>query len=168
LGLHDVLGWDKKTCNEPSSRDCGSESRKPRWTPNRLRTGAVMKGETMTITDFLLARIAEDEVAVAVFPGRHWHYDYGDVRDDLGNGFDSIVLEVGYEGCCQAGITEHIARYDPARVLAECAAKRAIVQLHGETTREGYENAAAYLWDALYALASVYANHPDYRREWAL
>ena len=90
----------------------------------------------MNITEFLEARIAEDEAEAQVAKAEFTHGGYG----------------------C----------YGPARVLAECAAKRAIVQLQGEATREGYDNAAAYLWDALFALASVYRLHPDYQQEWAV
>ena len=56
---------------------------------------------------------------------------------------------------------EHIALNDPARVLAECAAKRAILAMHpmcgsvaGESCRE------------LRILAAVYADRPDYNEEW--
>ena len=52
-------------------------------------------------------------------------------------------------------VAGHIARHDPARVLAECDAKRRIVErrnhLDGPTLR---------------ALAAVYADHPDWREEW--
>ena len=90
----------------------------------------------MTLTEFLLARIAEDEKW-------RWHIDYCRALDD---------------GACDCQATE--------RVLAECEAKRRIVALHREAWRAGYENAAAYLQDALVAHAATYADHPDYRQEW--
>ena len=40
----------------------------------------------------------------------------------------------------------------PFAVLAECKAKRAIMK--------------DAFWDTLTALATVYADHPDYREEW--
>jgi hypothetical protein len=82
---------------------------------------------------------------------------------------------------------DHIARHDPARVLAECAAKRAIVEEHQpvDYTSMGMESPNAchicgidagmgeweWLRDSwpcptLRALAAVYADHADYRDEW--
>ena len=107
----------------------------------------------MTITEFLLARIAEDEAAL--------------------------------NGPCRATLSSD----DPARVLRECEAKRRIVEAHpltrnvvpvwsGETPGVACANCAALgrgdgdivedigPCDTLCALASVYADHPDYREEW--
>lgn len=64
---------------------------------------------------------------------------------------------------------EHIARWDPARVLAEVAAKRRII--------EHVVRGRAYYWDTdntlfppglaiLGALALPYADRPGYRDEW--
>lgn len=80
---------------------------------------------------------------------------------------------------------EHIARHDPARVLREVAAKRAIVKLHEQvpaTPRRGQENPPATgchwcnEWDGLTwaggvcdtvrLLASAYSDQPGYREEW--
>lgn len=67
----------------------------------------------------------------------------------------------------------HMARHDPARVLREVAAKRAIVALAAKTREwtdgsagatAGY--AAVIVSDTLYALATVWSDHPDYRAEW--
>ena len=63
------------------------------------------------------------------------------------------------------------ARHDPTRVLAECAAKRAIIALFNPDdkteTWDGEAWRASGIEDALLALAAVYADHPDYRQEWA-
>jgi len=68
---------------------------------------------------------------------------------------------------------EHIARHDPQRVLADVAAKRAIVD--GFTTldnsRDRLHDAGLHLqWNVLRtvarALALPYADHPDYDEEW--
>lgn len=93
-----------------------------------------------TLSDFLLARIAEDEAAA-----REW-YSTGTVdqrRDDFW--------------------------------LAECEAKRRIVSEHGGQPPyhvdpcDAHDAAGATIpCDTLRALASVYADHPDYRPEWAL
>jgi hypothetical protein len=132
----------------------------------------------VTITEFLLARIAEDEAtaSAAAQYGARWHWDasFGDLCNDAScpygmlvasNGapadVDAVLMEVhGYDVHEAWMGADHIARHDPARVLAECAAKRAIVAL-GEFTEGSY-------WDALGALAAVHAGHPDYDPEWAL
>jgi len=71
----------------------------------------------------------------------------------------------------------HIIRHDPARVLREVEAKRAVLAQY-ESAREqvrhpvSAENRAAArvaqgeLEDVLRLLAAVYADHPDYREEW--
>lgn len=101
--------------------------------------------ETLTLTDFLLARLDEDERAP-----REWQ-------------------RVGGEAGSVAA----------RRLLAEVAAKRRIVEQHRwrvaqDAHEDDYEvrllaEARCEELDAvLRALASVYADHPDYRAEWAL
>jgi hypothetical protein len=73
----------------------------------------------------------------------------------------------------------HIARHDPAAVLAEVAAKRAVIELY-ETARTALEasagtvlagatklNLRAYA-NALRALAAPYAERPGFKPEWRL
>lgn len=68
----------------------------------------------------------------------------------------------------------HIARHDPARVLADVAAKRAIVEAYegAELERGDDPNDETRIADAttlrwvVCVLASAYAQHPDYREEW--
>lgn len=135
--------------------------------------------EAVTITEFLSARIDEDEKAVAGFPGKSWAYVYGSVEDDhlSPNGFPGTVIDVGYEGCYQDGALQHVARWDPTRVLAECAAKRAIVEgmLQIERDPKALLLEPLVSWQYKHTLewfirpfAAVYASHPDYRQEWAL
>lgn len=99
----------------------------------------------MTLTEFLLARIAEDEAAAraatgaAVFSHQTGSWQFETVS---GPGYESsIVFAVTDSGAKTqaADLTaawegqergEHIARWDPARVLAECEAKRRIVSHH--------------------------------------
>jgi len=108
----------------------------------------------MTITDFLLARIAEDEAALertGPFP----HSTHG--RDLVGT----------YRADCP----DCIGVPSRKRVLAECAAKRAIVSECRPGTLDdldsGEDAQPAPMWVAR-ALAAVYADHPDYRQEWAV
>ena len=100
----------------------------------------------MTITEFLEARIAEDEAEAK------W---------------------VEAEGDHGSSPVQH-----PARVLAECAAKRAIIKqnqsyVEAAAEREGIAFVGARCWqevtgDVLKLFAAVYADHEDYRQEWAL
>lgn len=88
--------------------------------------------ESHHITEFLLARIAEDEaVARAATPGP-WRTDgtaIGGARHQpvVKGGFDSAG---SLQDACAPWDAEHIAHWNPARVLAECEAKRRIVELH--------------------------------------
>ena len=120
----------------------------------------------MIITEFLEARIAEDETVAREATTGPWTYqDYAHVGSyDFAHVFapdpddSSAVLGVSL-GTLREDAA-HIARHDPARVLAECAAKRAIIALD--------EYAEGSYWDTLATLAAVYASHPDYRQEWAI
>ena len=111
------------------------------------------------LTEFLLARIAEDE----------------DLADRS--------IQVGDQGAALVSFgskdSPPVLVMHPARVLAECAAKRAIIeQAQDATDLDKYatddwpepRNLATqpYCGDViLRALASVYKDHPDYRQEWA-
>lgn len=77
------------------------------------------------------------------------------------------------------GTVRHILSHDPASVLAECEAKRKVVESADEATgldmqvdaefRVGRRdvNAEPYLGDVILRhLAMPYADHPDYRPEW--
>lgn len=134
----------------------------------------------MRIDEFLLARIAEDEaVARDVSPldgaERFGHYRTRPSVSGLPIGWSDQRAE------------QHFARWDPARVLAECAAKRAIVEQHRpdvgyivlyahrdrEAAEAGGRETMPVFASApqnpacLRALAAVYADHPDYQPEWA-
>jgi hypothetical protein len=71
----------------------------------------------------------------------------------------------------------HIARHDPARVLAEVEAKRRIIDRAEFVANHGpardhvraldmTTGASAALRDVLRLLALPYADHPAYREEW--
>ena len=127
----------------------------------------------MTITEFLEARIAEDAAALE----RTSWYPHST------HGQDAI-------GTYRADCPDCLGVPSRARVLAECKAKRRILDLyefHRENRdarrsplaraaederatqeRRTQEARARVAEDALRALASVYADHPDYQQEWAL
>lgn len=96
----------------------------------------------MTLTEFLLARIAEDEE-------RHGHHkvrpsDYGDFKTPDG-------------GCVPCDL----APPRECRVLAECEAKRGLITEANEAMDANWPVS----WIERY-LAQPYADHPDYRDEW--
>jgi len=110
----------------------------------------------MTLTGFLMARICDDEAASGL---DEWH------RSGCETNSDSLS-----SGPCDCGV--------PARVLAECEAKRRIIHQHG--AGEGHECPDGFMdsaetdphtgWEndcqTLKFLALPYADHPDYRDEW--
>lgn len=66
----------------------------------------------------------------------------------------------------------HIARWDPARVLAEVDAKRRLLNVYLEADNYYRDHRAAPagelhgLWTAIQLIAAAYAGHPGYREEW--
>ncbi len=153
---------------------------------------------TMTLIEFLRARIDEYEAAARkAMPYGHgaWTYVDGDrgPQVDLNPGEGEALETWTREGSssvwtcddpddgCQdvaaswAAEGEHIARWDPARVLAEIAAKRRIIDEYEQREREatsGIEQAKVFgyhatgLLIAIRLLALPDAEHPDYREEW--
>jgi hypothetical protein len=113
-----------------------------------------------TLADFLLARIAEDEAAARHAPGsgRDWQALEGRDEWAVVENATSLVAAQSRDPWW----ARHIARHDPARVLAECDAKRRIVQ---DMPFVG-ECAAELLLRVGQILALPYAAHPDYREEW--
>jgi hypothetical protein len=112
------------------------------------------------LVDFLKARLDEDERTAR---GTMW--------EGSGNKADweeiaSATLEIGVEviHTNDRMVNRHVARWDPARVLAEVDAKRRILD-----TYEAFldESLTAGLDVALHLLALPYDQHPDYRQEWA-
>jgi len=115
---------------------------------------------------WLIDAIAADErVARAVMdwheaPIAHnlpWHTTPGDPR----------VIAWGLTCVAAASdrvVSEFIARHDPARVLAECAAKRAVVERYVYLADHGDSGDARWV---LAALAQPYRDREGWRDEWA-
>lgn len=131
---------------------------------------------TLTLTDFLLARFREDEVvARGAILWDHESWTNEPVNTvSLGATRVQIASAPDFIG-------EHVARHDPARVLAECEAKRRLVTVAGhilESWEATHGGQGRVLWEdvnrrerhhaneTLAALALPYAAHPDYRDEW--
>lgn len=137
----------------------------------------------MTITEFLESRIAEDEKQASAL--------LRDLEDQISEEYVGVVEVRGPMTSTRLLSAQMWAHYDgqskrrsfakgqqiatlanPRRVLAECAAKRAIIADRERIDRSvspddwsmGYSDAN---YDAIKALAAVYADHPDYLQEWA-
>lgn len=132
---------------------------------------------------WIRAQLDDDErVALAVRDHRrrrgelHWQLadpesQPGLICDQVGN-----VVTLGGPGATSRWHADHIARHDPARVLAEVAAKRRV--LDDLTTRRLDDTEPDGGWAAADAetdgmassvvrlLAQPYADRPGYRTEW--
>jgi hypothetical protein len=122
----------------------------------------------MTLTEFLLARIAEDETVaratLASFDPLDWS---GDGWEDAWHMQGPVDGPSGYGSLV----------VDPQRVLAQCQAIRAAIEaawgdhlrIEGEwgmcKGQEELEAANDYP-DVVAALGSIYAGHPDYDETW--
>ena len=144
----------------------------------------------MTLTEFLLARLAEDEAAAkAASAISKWDAEardhvkvpaapaiwvtadgYGSGAVERTNGDPHDVGIVVYdEGCPNDAEATHIARHDPARVLADVESKRRIVEMFSGNLHERWDDgfeAEKIGREVLRALAAVYADHPDYQEAW--
>jgi hypothetical protein len=140
----------------------------------------------MTLVEFIQARYTEIETtALAASPGP-WHDDGGCVSSEAGQitDYGAYTRADGepeeWEDQQRRADSAHIALHDPAYVLADIAANRAILKLHKrfqvETERPGcdlcsYRDLDEQLigdWpcQTLHLLALPFADHPDYDEEW--
>lgn len=134
----------------------------------------------MSLVEFLRARLDEDQEAARRCAPGPWAL--------VGEPRETRVVS------CPTGVAvalgwlrdaEHIASHDPARVLADVAAKRAILDLHkpervwtgskyedGKCTTcllwesQGYSRYEDFPCPTLRALVAMYADHPDYDPAW--
>ncbi|GAA1455510.1 DUF6221 family protein [Nocardiopsis tropica] len=133
----------------------------------------------MTIVEFINARLDEEErVAKDAASSLVSLADQEGAAETWEADTDSVVTMTGVSGMtrlfvdAESDVTTHIARHDPARVLREIAAKRAIVQEYTdavdlwERESEAPDSVGA-LEAVIRLLAAVHADHPDYRQEWA-
>jgi hypothetical protein len=120
------------------------------------------------------ARAARDDVSHAADPRGEWRWR--GTHDALYA--RHIEVAVGPHGPLGEGLAEHIARWDPVRVLAEVAAKRRTIDDYTEarTSSQTEPNPAAqHEWEVIARVlelqvrrfASVYAGRPGWRSEWA-
>lgn len=136
------------------------------------------------LAQFLLARVAEDEDRALRAPAGPWRLTEitegiglrwymvegapppaGTSRPDQGaDGDPTSVVDVEDES-----LGRYFERFDPARVLAECEAKRRVVELHPDML--GWCQGCAHESHpcrTLFALAQPYADHEDFQEAWRL
>jgi hypothetical protein len=119
----------------------------------------------MELVEFLLARIAEDEEAMGRIAGRQWYAcDDGHVQEPEIDDRD-VLLEVEPEAQLPNHHNSWALVLDPARVLAECAAKRRLIRWVNQWPMRPHPPSSVD--GVLELLAQPYADHPDYRQEWA-
>lgn len=120
----------------------------------------------MTLVDFLRARLDEDEaVAKAAVREEYRHWEgSGPDRYDEGRVYANGEVIVWDEGTPSGECALHIARHDPARVLADVQAKREIISWVTLYVRNLPPGVRAD--GIIRRLAVVYADHPDYQPEW--
>lgn len=128
------------------------------------------------LVQFLRARLDEDEQTAAAASDGPWTpWRRKALLHGLGQLEHAVTLPGEGVGSRASIATaswmdaEHIARHDPARVLAEVDAKRRIIVDYERYIAERrramggwYEGGSPILT----FLAAVYAEHPDYRDEW--
>lgn len=115
---------------------------------------------TTDIKEFLLERIAEDETAARLAKGAspfRWQA--------LNKG---VMCNGGYiaKQTAWQSTADHITRFDPARVLAECAAKRAVIEDAASFADDYYLGFVCS--NVLHTLTIPYRDHPEFNPEWSV
>lgn len=130
----------------------------------------------MELVDFLRARLDEDEAAARMAAeelGSDWYYRDGSVQSH--SHYGSVAS--GSQDFLEPERGDHIARHDPARVLAEVGAKRGDLHQYEEVREQvrnpvSAENRRAArieqgaLADVLRRHARVYRDHSDFDLAW--
>ncbi|MGA4864080.1 DUF6221 family protein [Streptomyces lavendulocolor] len=142
----------------------------------------------MDLIKFLRARLDEDAEAAHTWPDdqRHWT-ERGSRNLDYASGSSESVSAISVGGSGPLGweriyvkrdvahLSLHIARHDPARVLAEVDAKRQMIDEYARNAEAAEAEQCPNEWNGgidklghfvLPLLALPYADHPDYRDEW--
>jgi len=124
-------------------------------------------GCAVSLVEFLLARIEEDEALARPAAPGPWHVD-AESTEVLA--VDGIVVADGFalSGPQTRATTAHIARHDPVRILVECEAKRRIVEECAPNVAKDWPfpdglNLSEFV---VAELVQPYADHPDFDPAW--
>jgi hypothetical protein len=139
----------------------------------------------VTLMAFLRARFDEDEAVTRTarqWSDRDWTYGMIGKRVFLGTCDGEPIAETFDDGEAGRSLAAHIAHWDPARVLADVTAKKAILDFVApvvafRTWADGdQQEDAPGSWDlmelwpgvapVLLALTQPYAEHPDFDPAW--
>ncbi len=125
----------------------------------------------MDLVTFLRERLDEDEAVARESERAHpspWRW--GNTALGQRTPYALHDARTGWVlGCSPGGVpsiipADHIARHDPARVLREVAAKRSVLDMF---LRADALDPETQVWlEVVRHLAAVYADHPDYDKEW--
>lgn len=126
---------------------------------------------------FLRARLDEDEQSAreAAADGPEWRLSQGAIYPSDTMSHPGVIVTGPY-GYLDRVHGEHIARHDPAHVLADIEAKRRIIEraagyadmewIDDNPQRIGSGNAEEVLAEVLTLLALPFADNPDYDESW--
>lgn len=125
------------------------------------------------LASWLLALIADDEAAARLALSARWSVIDGTVVFRQGT-TDTVIVK---DAAAQIRDLEHIARHDPARVLADCAAKRKVVDVAHRMILDASDEGNDMLMKErvltfrsaqiiLTALAQPYADRPGFDPAW--
>lgn len=132
-----------------------------------------MSGRADELLPWLRAQLDEDERAARACPP--WPWRLNDEGDEVWAADDVEVAAVfALSGSQTRATAAHIARWDPARVLAEVAAKRAVINAYAEvaewygrpSNRPAPAGEVFGLWTAVQHLGVAYSTRHGYRDEW--
>lgn len=135
---------------------------------------------TILLAEFLLARIEEEESAATAATLGPWRWDIdGDLvtvhelplpggRDQLPG---SVLWADGYDSNDPTIVgrptdREHITRWDPTRVLAQCRARRSVVQLLAPLAVDCGSCVGCPPCHTLRLLALPYGDHSEFEAGW--
>lgn len=124
--------------------------------------------ESMTITEFINARIDEKEAEVDSVP--EWHCTDSARGEGWGSRGDCPLCEAymfdGNEDVTEEAAWEHLERvHRRSRVLTECEAMRTIVDRVDGLTEEP-AGVGSLCWGILATLAAIWSDHADYDEAW--
>lgn len=135
----------------------------------------------LRLITFLQERITEDERAAQAAPGsqwgsftasdpegasvfdEHWALFYPEEYEaDAGLRGRRSAVGPSYVNEAKEGLVRHVARWDPARVERECAAKRALIKAAIWSIRFDGDEGPFGDFEGIRALAKIYEGHPEY------